>query len=582
MLKELIAKKTIDHFSDFIIKSYKTKLEKRKLQKSIENFYTRLNNLRNTKTIWSGDKEIDISKIYVKPTVLYNNKRIRFNDLPSFPARGNLAIFGIAGEGKSTLMKMLCSSMLDFNEGVPIFVELRKIRPGESILDHAVKFIDIMGITVSKSVLESLLSEAKVVLFLDAFDEILEEVHDNIILEIQSLSQKYSELRILISSRPGTNIEYLQHFENIRIQHLTGNDYLAVVDKLCESDKEYKARLLEDIKASGFKAGDILLTPLMVSILIIVHQGLNKLPTTLPSYYELLFDVLLSRHDDIKITCRRKRLSKLDDEQLRKCFEALSYELHKTGYGLYPREIVHTAASKAMQLNGITCNTEALLKDYKNITSLLIDEGGKFNYLHNTIREYFAAAYIRSRPESLKQKFYNALLNKLEEGHKWAQVLEFLSEIDNFNYLSTYRKPLLDLLIPKDVDLSPNFKLDKTLLEKMSKYFPISIRLDKGKSKIQDLQILIALRYPLDKKYYSNLFRFANCEGFKLIAAKHLLNSPGSPFTWSDAIADPETNALITTDLRNLLIELESERSTISEMISRHKELIESRDEFEI
>jgi energy-coupling factor transporter ATP-binding protein EcfA2 len=582
MIKEAIGKKALSLFSEIVTASVKEKLEVRKLNRSIQNFYTRLSNLRRTKTIWSGDSEIDIQTVYVEPKVQFGEKTLIFKSLSSFPATGNFVITGIAGEGKSTLLKMLSSMLIDFNEGVPVFIELRKIKKGESIFGHVISFLDIMGAAVSKQLLEYLISEGRLILFLDAFDEVPDEIRDDIANEILALSQKHSNIRIIISSRPGTNIEYLQNFTKIKLLHLEGNEYLRVIDKLCHEKPDYKQTLINDIKSSGFKASELLLTPLMVTILILVHQALGKLPTTLPSYYELLFDVLLSRHDDIKITCRRKRSSGLNDEQLRRLFEAMSYELNKLGYASYNKETMHESVNKALRQTGISGNVDTAIKDYKSITSLIVEESGIYNYLHNSIREYFAASYIRYRPEDSKYKFYSSLLKNHSESYRWQHVLSFLDEIDSYYYNKFYKKSVLDEILPDQNSIPEDYNPTTSVIEKFNEFFPIRIRKINNELGKEEFSTAIAINFPILFGEYGQLFAFAWSEQFQTFAKSALDAGKQSEVTWMEAALTPEVGSMIKMGIREYLIKLSGERNKIVTMLEKHAAIIASLDDFDL
>ena len=52
-------------------------------------------------------------------------------------------------------------------------------------------------------------------------------------------------------------------------------------------------------------------------------------------------------------------------------------------------------------------------------------------FLHQSVQEFFAARYIKSRPEELAIKFYQLILEK-GSWKNWDQVLRFLSQIDRF------------------------------------------------------------------------------------------------------------------------------------------------------
>jgi hypothetical protein len=53
------------------------------------------------------------------------------------------------------------------------------------------------------------------------------------------------------------------------------------------------------------------------------------------------------------------------------------------------------------------------------------------NFLHKSVQEYYAAAFIGAQPEIQAEKFYAAMVKKW---HSWRQELHFLSLIDEYRF----------------------------------------------------------------------------------------------------------------------------------------------------
>lgn len=59
----------------------------------------------------------------------------------------------------------------------------------------------------------------------------------------------------------------------------------------------------------------------------------------------------------------------------------------------------------------------------------MVEEGGKLQFVHNSVQEFFAAKYVKTRTEPVAASFYSQIL---EDGKwmQWQEELSFLKQID--------------------------------------------------------------------------------------------------------------------------------------------------------
>ena len=62
---------------------------------------------------------------------------------------------------------------------------------------------------------------------------------------------------------------------------------------------------------------------------------------------------------------------------------------------------------------GIKVSPGLFLDDIVNMTCLILKEGDEYCFIHKTVQEYYAASFIRRKPEKpWAQKFYKTMVKR--------------------------------------------------------------------------------------------------------------------------------------------------------------------------
>ena len=168
----------------------------------IANIYRRIDNIRMVKTIWQIDKPVNLTDFYCSSHVILDKKRKKIVKIDDLGNENHILIQGIAGQGKSIFLRYLCSIELIDSKRIPLFLELRRISKEFSIMDRIFKTFESLGITINDDIFQVLAESGKVLLLLDAFDEIPEDLKALVLTDIEDLAQKYEKLKIIVTSRP--------------------------------------------------------------------------------------------------------------------------------------------------------------------------------------------------------------------------------------------------------------------------------------------------------------------------------------------------------------------------------------------
>lgn len=444
-------KRTVTDVYDFIAKKTRIKVNQWNTERKIENLYKKIEKVRKVKTIWQVDKAVDLGEFYCDSRVVINKKRLTIHQLNDFPSKDNLLIQGIAGQGKSIFLRYLCAVELGLGNCIPIFLELRRISKEHSLRKRIYISFKSLGLDVDDVLFDALADSGKIVLLLDAFDEVPDDLKSEVLTEIEDLASTHENLRIITTSRPDTNIQMSSQLSIVLLNNLQNDDYEKVIKKLASGEK-WADLLIRHIKENAKHIQELLFTPLMVTLLVLSYKSYQKLPDKMADFYDSLFQTLLQRHDGTKPGFTRERGCALDDSQYRKAFEALCILAKKNGAQSFSYSTVNDLSAKALKLCSLDASPEQYVKDIVKITCLILRDGEEHRFIHKTVQEYYTAAFIARQPDSWAKAVYRKLFQR--NSHEWNQELEFLSEIDTYRYNRYYMLPaLLDFLEITENDL---------------------------------------------------------------------------------------------------------------------------------
>ncbi|MDH0290566.1 NACHT domain-containing protein [Pseudomonas sp. GD04087] len=435
---------------------FKSQLLKVKTTANINKIHRTISATHKVKTIWQIDKEVSLKSFYYPSSLIIDGVRTNINSIKKLPEETNIVIQGIVGQGKSIFLRYLSYQEIRIGSRIPVFFELRRIEPGETLDLHIRKSLDNFGFNTSQESVDFLYSSGKIVLLLDGFDEISSEKVSKIINEIEGLSEKYPELKIVISSRPDSGIERSPYFRVYKLSPLQQEEIPDFLSKI-SNNKEKCTELSEAIKRSPSNIKELLTTPLMVTLLVLVYRAENKIPEQLADFYENLFLVLLSRHDKSKPGYIRERATDLNERKLQQVFEAFCYVTRKKELSTIQQIEMHSAAEQAFKLTATTCDTLDFIKDITKVSNLILEEGYTYHFIHKSVQEFYAASYIRSRPEETSAVFYSAMI--YSQHYKWRQEIRFLQQIDTYRYTKfLYIPSMSETLNRYDIDSSTAWK----------------------------------------------------------------------------------------------------------------------------
>lgn len=417
--------------------SIKSRLQSWKAGEDLEKISEYYVRLASVKTIFSRDEALSIDSFYYPSRVSFKKRRKAVNGLSDLPD-GCVVVEGVVGQGKSIFMRHLALSMLtDANQQkIPVFVELRNVTAKNSLKSLIWKALQAIGVIPDDEVINYLSKEQKLVLVLDGFDEISENLVIDTIAEISDLKNLNSGLQIIVSSRPQNAIQNIPEFKVVTLEPLRPSDHDAFLKKL-GVDSTRRVELVAAIKDSPEDIQDAISTPLMMSIVVLVYESVNQIPPYLSEFFSALFHVVFTQHDSLKEAFRRKHHTGLPENKLQHLFEAFCFVVMQKSYGrTLSTSKFHECFEKAVKyVPDAKCSADKFRADIVGVACLMLEEGvGETTFLHKGILDYFAAAFA-ARLEALSESFYASIASAYKN---WKVTLQFLANIDQHRYLKYY------------------------------------------------------------------------------------------------------------------------------------------------
>lgn len=408
-----------------------------------------------TKTIDGKDSLFVIDDIYYPLRFKNNNNESVLLENMIMTGEGCiLNITGVAGNGKSTVMKKLLIETIRKGLRLPFFLELRTLEDN-SIVEKLVEIINNCGVKADIDSVESALSSSRIILLLDGFDEISSGRRKVVYKEIELIKNKF-KAPILISSRPHTEICTSTIAQEIKIQDLSPLDVFNLIDKRMG---KFEAEKAKQILKSNNELLTSLVTPILVSLFCACYPNADIIPKTASDYYQRIFDILYEGHDLRKLFFSREKAFHDDSGLVKAIFCAFSFLSLKENKLTITHQEAIDFIDKSMNRCGYkpkSNDTSNFLQDIIKITGLIKEDGFKqYAFIHKSIQEYHAALFIKNSDDDAKKSINQSILNGLIDGSlKNINVSSFLFYIDKLNTIRNISIPLFESIgFSQEVDV---------------------------------------------------------------------------------------------------------------------------------
>jgi len=428
-----IAKRTIASVFELLAKKYQLM----DILKFKEHYLDYCEKNLEIKTLVSQDKSFNIDEIYIPIHIIQSGTQTRqeINDLTALDNDRAILIKGLAGQGKSTLLRKLLSNNAKRFNRLPVFFELKNYNGGTLELSIS-KSLSHYGVDISEYALHKLLSDSNVKIYLDAFDEVKPEFRLELVDEIKRFINSFN-CHVICTSRPDTEIDTLSEFRTFTVCELTEDQIFGII-KNTASDNEKCEELCAALKRSPLHTNkdSILKSPILVVLFCISYNLGEDIPNTLSQFYSNIFDTVFHRHDNIKGKVYRERHWNDNRRIYRELFDYLCFISLKDGLnGFSHQKLVNFVSISLKHINEDASIAEKAVKELSSITNLIIEDGfNEYRFVHKSIQEFFAASFITTLHHDKKIAFYKRCFNDYSFHTTFHSTLFFLEELDYYNH----------------------------------------------------------------------------------------------------------------------------------------------------
>ncbi|POD79071.1 hypothetical protein BKM17_05395 [Pseudomonas syringae group genomosp. 3] len=294
------------------------------------NYFFRLSQV---KTIWTRGDAAYIDEFYY-PIILSEGEFVKSVESLHDIESQYFVVQGIVGQGKSIFMRYLALSLLKKSKVdlLPVFIELKDINEKVSMLDLIFDELRSLGLDPTAEVFDALASRNKIALFADGFDEIPGDSVSSVIRELGRMMATYPQMKIGVSSRPGNAIQNLPGFVVLVLHGLDSQDYDPFLERL-GVDVFKRHALIMAVEDSPPEIREVMSTPLMLSIVVLIYESYQEIPSYLSEFFDALFHVVFTQHDRKKVAFNRHHYSGLSESDLQHLFEAFCFVVMNKNYG---------------------------------------------------------------------------------------------------------------------------------------------------------------------------------------------------------------------------------------------------------
>lgn len=348
------------------------------------------------KTLFTGaEKPVEISTFFYLPSITTTSGISKINSINEIYTSHSILLEATVGQGKSILMRYLALQEVAKNSRIPIFIELKNISKEKNL--HTLIREKILAWTssdITDEQIKFIFRSGKISIFLDAFDEISKDYTSDTLNYIENLANNYSELKLIVSSRPEHEIKFSNFFETIQVNSYDREDQKSLINILVK-DSDARITLLSSIENSSPEIQKLLTTPLMIGLYIKKFNTDFSPPENITSFYKNIFEVVATTHDRTKGGYTRQSSSSLKQDKLEQIFERFCFECYKLDKTSFEKaEIIEVLENSLGRLRIEDCSGSQILDDFCDYLCLIVRDGLNFTFIHRSIYEYYVALFF--------------------------------------------------------------------------------------------------------------------------------------------------------------------------------------------
>ena len=423
-----------------------------------------------------------LEDIYIPLTVRRVIETFKIDRYPTsfLPKYKKILIRDTAGMGKSTLMKRLFLSCLEGQRGIPVFIELRKLKAEDTIVNFIHRELNPINDEFDEDFILNLIKDGNFIFFLDGYDEIAQNEREQVTLNLHDFISKTGNNLFIMTSRPETSLASFPDFMEFYIQPLMLEEAVQLLRKY-DDNGELSTEIISKLEGDTLKnVEEFLGNPLLVSLLYKSYEYKHTIPLKKHIFYRQVYDALFESHDLTKEGAYvRDKHSRLDSDSFHNGLRALGFITIKYGVEYDKDEILSFIKKAKDQCSTIEFKESRLLDDLLQTVPLFTKDGNYYRWSHKSLQDYFAAQFIWKDTGEKKTEILKKLA-KSAENLKYTNLLDLYYDTDTktfrrtiiYDYLSTfinyYEAPIRtntkEKTNPEDINFSKLLTFDSTYM----------------------------------------------------------------------------------------------------------------------
>ena len=350
----------------------------------------------------------------------------KISDLSLLSDRENYLLLGDPGSGKTTTIKRLARQVLlgtpvsDSDPWqYPVVVRLKTTRTDRSIFqviaeslgiayeertyaakggapEHPIRVAELfVGTERLDHFVPKMLDATGAVVLIDGLDEV--PLGDRQALEqsIANLALRMAKSKVILSSRSGDHLAYLDTFQEREICPLEAPQIEEIASRWLDDPGAF----LTPVAASPFY--DLASRPLFLCQLIVFYRNTGYLPDQPKDVYRKIIRLLLEEWDQRRQVRRQSRYSRFEPETKLEFLAALSYNLT---YRIRTKRFDHELLVQIYEDIREEFDLESrqaieVAREIQTHTGLIIESSSEFfEFSHLSLQEYLCAYYLVREP----------------------------------------------------------------------------------------------------------------------------------------------------------------------------------------
>lgn len=314
-----------------------------------------------------------------------------------------LFVLGKPGAGKTTFLKHTALRAINGEiDKIPIFVTLKELSDGGmEIFPFMVRQFKMHQFPNPELFVKHKLQNGEAIVLFDGLDEVNleDEKRSKLIDALNEFVNQFSYCLYLLSCRVAATDYSFTQFEYVEMADFDRKQINGYIGRWFVKDKEKGNRCRHDLlqNKENETVRELAQTPLLLSLLCLVYEELNKFPPERHELYEEAARALLAKWDDSRKINRDIMYKQLSLGRKQKMLASIAAQNFEEGqYFIKEQQLAGQIESYLQRVPNVKePDGELVLKAMAAQHGIFVERArGIYSFSHLTLQEYFMAKYI--------------------------------------------------------------------------------------------------------------------------------------------------------------------------------------------